>query len=195
MTRTEAAGSTHPSAAAEWYACYTRGRHEKRVAERLRERGVEVFLPLVPTTRRWHDREAVVEFPLFPSYVFARCAPGDLSDTITTPGVVSIVRFNDRPVAIPTWEIESIRRLVSSFAEGGLDPEPAPTLSKGELVDVIAGPLEGVRGTVVERRGGKRIVLVVGVTAIAQGLRVEVERDAVRPAGNGDAYLPAGASA
>ena len=55
---------------ARWYACYTRSRHEKRVAERLRQRGHTVFLPLVERVRQWHDRKKRVPWPLFPSYVF-----------------------------------------------------------------------------------------------------------------------------
>lgn len=164
----------------QWYACYTKGRHEKQVARALEERGFDVLLPLVPRLRQWHDRETTVEFPLFPSYVFARCGRGELSEGLTTPGVVDVVKFDGRPVEIPAWEIESIRRLVSSFDASGRQPEPVDLPARGEVVEVVSGPMKGVRGTVTEQRGAGRVVLVVGVTAIAQGLRVEVDREAVR---------------
>lgn len=180
MTPTGSIEAGDPTRTAGWYACYTKGRHEKRVAERLQERGVDVFLPLVPRSRRWHDREAVVAFPLFPSYVFVRCRSSDLAQALATPGVVSIVQFDGRPVVIPDWEIESVRRLAESLADGDVEAEPAAHLARGEPVEVISGPLEGVRGTVLEHRGAERVVLIVGVSAIAQGLRIEVERPAVR---------------
>jgi len=58
-----------------WYGLQTRARHEKIVVERLKERGVTTFLPLVTEVHRWSDRQKTVEMPLFGCYVFARCLP------------------------------------------------------------------------------------------------------------------------
>src|SRR5439155_14497626 len=52
-----------------WYAAYTRANHEKHVAVHLDSRGVEHFLPLYCSTRRWKDRRVQLELPLFPGYV------------------------------------------------------------------------------------------------------------------------------
>ena len=38
-----------------WYAAYTVARHEKTVAEHLRQRDVECFLPLYETVHRWKN--------------------------------------------------------------------------------------------------------------------------------------------
>ncbi len=174
-----AAAETAPEGL-QWYACYTRGRHERRVGRLLSERGFEVFLPMVPRIRQWHDRKKVVEFPLFPSYVFARCARTDLAHALATPGLVQIVKFNGRPVAIPDAEIENIRKLSAVLPPSEDEVELAPLVSEGQHVEIVSGPMSSVRGVVAERRGGRRI-LVVGVTAINQGVRVEVDRTAVRP--------------
>src|SRR5512140_1670119 len=53
-----------------WYALYTRPRAEKMVYSRLEEGGIEAFLPLYKTLRKWSDRKKLVEKPLFSSYVF-----------------------------------------------------------------------------------------------------------------------------
>jgi len=58
-----------------WYGLQTRPRHEKIVAQRLEERGVTTFLPLVTETHRWSDRKKSVQMPLFSCYVFARFIP------------------------------------------------------------------------------------------------------------------------
>ncbi|HKD92231.1 MAG TPA: transcription termination/antitermination NusG family protein, partial [Terriglobales bacterium] len=55
-----------------WYAAQTCSRHEKRVSEYLGSRSIESFLPLYTTQRRWADRKARVELPLFPGYLFVR---------------------------------------------------------------------------------------------------------------------------
>ena len=41
-----------------WYAAYTCARHEKRVAEQLERRSVELFLPLYDTVHRWKNGRA-----------------------------------------------------------------------------------------------------------------------------------------
>lgn len=58
-----------------WYAVQTRARHEKVVAQRLREQGVTTFLPMYNEVHRWSDRRKVVELPLFSCYVFVRLLP------------------------------------------------------------------------------------------------------------------------
>ena len=56
-----------------WFALHTRARHEKTVEHRLREEGMETFLPTVKEVHRWSDRKKTVEIPLFSCYVFVRC--------------------------------------------------------------------------------------------------------------------------
>ena len=46
--------------------------HEKTVADVLSARGLEIFLPLYESLRRWKDREKLLTLPLFPGYVFVR---------------------------------------------------------------------------------------------------------------------------
>src|SRR5271165_5739728 len=59
----------------EWFAVHTRSRHEKVVAQEVRDHGITTFLPLVREERRWSDRRKVVESPLFTCYVFVKMLP------------------------------------------------------------------------------------------------------------------------
>lgn len=171
-------GGRTPSTKESWYACYTRARHEKRVRAHLDERGFEVFLPLIPRERQWHDRTKVVEFPLFPGYVFARFGTDRLYRILETPGVATVVGFEGELAPIADEEIENIRRFARAVAELGLEPEPEPLvrIERGQHVRITAGPLEDVEGVVVESRsGGERVLVQVGLEAIGQGLKVEVD--------------------
>ncbi len=40
-----------------WLAVYTKPRHEKIADEKLQEKGIESYLPLVKKTRQWKDRK------------------------------------------------------------------------------------------------------------------------------------------
>jgi transcription antitermination factor NusG len=91
-----------------WYVGYTASRHEKRVAEHLAQRNVEHYLPLYEAVHRWKDRNARVQLPLFPSYVFVHLALKDRMRTLTIPGIVGLVG-HPKPTPLPGDEIEAIR--------------------------------------------------------------------------------------
>lgn len=176
------AAGAGPSAAylePRWYACYTRGRHEKRVATLLRERGIESFLPVQEREEQWSDRRKQVGWPLFPSYVFGRFTLGDLSRVLATHGIVEIVRTGSAPAAIADGEIENVRRFAEALRMHGIPAEAEPFLEVGERVRVAAAPLCGVEGIVVKRRGRARVL--VGLRAVGQGLSVELDAAALLP--------------
>lgn len=160
-----------------WYACYTRARHEKRVAGHLQDRGFEVFLPIIPEERQWHDRKRVVEFPMFPGYVFSRFSLKSLHTIVDTPGVATVVSFQGEPAQISDEEIENVRRLAEAIARSGSLPEraPIPRVQEGDRVRVRHGPFKDVEGRVVERRGADRALLQVGIPTIGQALKIEVD--------------------
>jgi transcription antitermination factor NusG len=162
-----------------WYACYTRARHEKQVEQLLQQRGFESFLPLIPRVRQWKDRKKLVEFPLFPSYVFGRFTLTELHGVLTTPGVSTIVRASGYPTPIPERDIENVRRFAQAIAETGVEPEQRPYLEEGQWVRVLEGPFEGVEGIVIEQRGRKRVL--VGVEAIGQGLEIDIDARLLKP--------------
>src|ERR1700694_5432698 len=75
-----------------WYAIHVRHRQEKTTSMVLREKGYREFLPTYKTRRRWRDRIAELELPLFPGYIFCNV---DLNDRrtpiLTTPGVIRFI--------------------------------------------------------------------------------------------------------
>jgi transcription termination/antitermination protein NusG len=153
----------------QWYAVYTRSRHEKRVASRLGEKEIEVFLPLRKVLRRWKDRRKEILLPLFSSYVFVRIPNMQKLSVLQTPGVVQILSEGNKLVPIPVEQIVSIQMLV----ESGLHYDPYPYLKEGTLVGVVRGPLSGVQGILVEKR--KKHLLVLSVDLIQQSAVLQVD--------------------
>jgi transcription antitermination factor NusG len=162
-----------------WYACYTRARHEKRVDTMMRDRGVETFLPLVARESTWKDRKKLVEWPLFPSYIFGRFPLADAHLVLNIPGVSTLVKPSGRPVPIDDAELENVRLFAEALRQEDVPLEPKPFVAEGMWVEVVAGPFRGVRGVVVERRGRRRVL--IGLKAIGQGLEVDLEMGVLRP--------------
>ncbi len=160
-----------------WYGIRTRSRHEKLVHHQLVARGVETFLPLVDHRRRWKDRWKTVSFPLFPGYCFARFPYQERLAVLTAVGVVNILGINDHAIPVPDHEIEAVRQLVTST----LPFDPHPYLREGMEVEVLRGPLAGVRGILI--RKASRARLVVAIHLIQQAASVELDAADVRPIG------------
>ena len=162
-----------------WFACYTRGRHEKLVTQRLQQHSLDCYCPLIPLQRQWHDRRKIVEWPLFPSYVFVRCPPAGLSRVVSTPGVVGVVSSNGAAVSIDGGEIDNVRRFVAALGRGEGRAEPVAGFEKGTRVRILSGPFMGIEGVIVEKRGRDRVL--VGLEAIAQSWEVEVPAASTQP--------------
>lgn len=158
-----------------WYAIRTRSRHEKRVHEQLVGRGIEPFLPLVTRISRWKDRRKKIQIPLFSGYCFARFDLSQRLQVLKAVGVVGIVGINGYAEPLPEGEIEAIQRLVAS----PFRYDPYPYLKEGMWVEVIRGPLMGVKGILVRKEPRDRLVLSVNL--IRQAASVAIDAADVTP--------------
>lgn len=174
---THAPEAVPPSAdRTQWFAIWTRSRHEQKVREQLDERHIEAFLPTITKWSRWKDRRKKVDWPLFPGYCFARFDPADALTVLKCAGVVKIVSFDGRPAPIPDVELEGIRRLVTSE----LQYDPCPLVTEGQMVEVVHGPLKGVVGRLT-RKDAQHARLVLSVDLIGQAVSVDVDAADVKP--------------
>ena len=160
-----------------WYAIYTRSRYEKKVAEELVEKNITCFLPLREVMSRWKDRRKLMQWPLFPGYVFIDIDLRDRLKVLQTPGVVRIVGFEKEPVLIPREQIYAVMMLVQEKIKG----DPCPYLREGQRVEVIRGPLKGVMGILLKKRVNFRLVLSVDL--IMKSVSLEIDAADVRAIG------------
>ena len=136
----------------------------------LSERGIETFLPLVHTLSRRRDRKKYVDIPLFPGYLFV-CADKErlLYDVKYTRGVTRIIGTGmDAPTPIPDKQILDIK----SIMESDVKLDPFPYLKKGRTVRVKSGPLKGLEGVLVERKGHYKIVIHIDL--LQKGAAAEI---------------------
>ena len=159
----------------DWYAIWTRSRHEGVVRDQLEQKSIEAFLPTIPKWSRWKDRKKKIDWPLFPGYCFARFDPQNRLAVLKCSGVVNIVSFNGDIAPIPEGEINGIRQLVQS----DLQYDPCPFVREGSMVEVTHGPLKGVVGRLTRKGAHARLVLAVDL--IGQAVSVEVDAADVKP--------------
>jgi transcription termination/antitermination protein NusG len=167
--------SDDASAVIQWLVLRTRSRHEKKVRDELISRRIETFLPLYERWSHWKDRRMRVEFPLFPGYCFVHLRSTERLLVLNTPGTAGFLGFNGYAEPVPDAEIAALSRLVAS----AIRYDPHPFLTEGMLVEVIRGPLAGVRGTIVRKDRSTKLVLAI--TLIHQAAALEIHPADVAP--------------
>jgi transcription antitermination factor NusG len=158
-----------------WYAVYTCVNQEKRVASEIAARGVEHFLPMYRSVRRWKDRRVTLELPLFPGYLFTRLALRDRLRILTIRNVVRFVGFAGQATALPEEEMNRLRAGLS----GEVLAEPHPFLVVGRRVRITGGPFTGLTGVLKRHKG--RFWVIVSIDLVQRSMIVNVEGADVAP--------------
>ncbi len=156
------------SGGSRWMAFYTLARREKDLMRKLEAAGVPFYSPLI--RRRLHSaggRTRSSFLPLFPGYVFAKADEDQRRTALATNTVARWIPIVDERMLMD--DLRAIKRLVDS--DKPLTPEAR--LEPGQTVRVRSGPLRGLEGAVVRRRGEDR--LVIAVRFLNQGASIELE--------------------
>lgn len=145
-----------------WYAARTRYGQEIGVRDRLQSLGVENF---IPTTRARNYRGKMREKPVINNLVFLRTTKGRACDLKVFYGL-PLNFMNDAVshsmLVVPDKQMEDFIKVFQvSDTEGGLLKD---TVTPGEKVRVISGPLIGVEGQVLELAGEQ--YLIVGLCGL-----------------------------
>ena len=157
-----------PERVFRWFALYTMPQSENAVRRMLDIKQVESFLPTYEVQRVWKNRQRVkAQRPLFPSYVFVHINGKQKTAVLSVPNALRIVGNHHGPMAIPEQEIEFLR---SDTYQNRI--EPYPELVIGKRVRIRCGPMEGLEGTLVEKRNSLRFVLTVAM--INQNAAIEL---------------------
>jgi transcription antitermination factor NusG len=160
-----------------WYALHTRARHERVVELRLREHGLETYLPTVQEVHRWSDRRKKVEVPLFSCYVFLRTSltPSDRTLVHRIDSVLGFVGVRGVGLPIPDDQIHGVRRILEQEKPW----RSHPFLKVGQRVRVRGGALDGIEGIFMSENGDHS--LVISVDAIQRSMAVRIDGYDVEP--------------
>lgn len=120
-----------------WYVVYTKPKWEKKVAEQLKNIGIECYCPLITQVRQWSDRKKKVEVPLFNSYVFVQLPEADRNLVFQSAGAVRYLFWLGKPAIVRDEEIDIIKK--------GLDGTDSCEISLlpfqvGDKIELDSGP-------------------------------------------------------
>jgi transcription antitermination factor NusG len=162
----------------KYYVAYTKSRHEYVAQKGLMAKGIEVYLPSIKKMRRWKDRKKLVEFPLFPGYLFVHISSNNEQylDVLKIRGIVAFICHEvGIPALVPQEEMTALKLMV----ESGKDLDVYPNLKEGMRVWIARGPLETAEGFLAKREDNYHFIVNIELLGRSIGVRINAE-DVVR---------------
>jgi transcriptional antiterminator RfaH len=161
------AESGPPVGTRQWWVLQTKSRQEKSLARDLLQHRIPFYLPLLKTNKVYRKWKVSTYLPLFSGYVFLFGSDEERYRSLTTNRLSRILAVEDGGDLLR--DLRQIQRLIATGAPLTLESR----LAAGTRVRVRCGPLEGLEGTVLERRGQTR--LLVSVNFLQQGASVDID--------------------
>jgi len=159
-----------------WYVIYTKSRSEKRVAEELRLRGVDVYCPMQRVRRKWSDRYKWVEEPLFRSYCFVRLEEHERRKVYGVPGFVRYLLWLNQPATVRESEIDVIKKMLNDYDHERIQ---VMQFDISDRVRIHSGLFMEQDGVVMARQGQK---LMLWLDTLKAYITVDTRRTLVEKA-------------
>lgn len=160
-----------------WYCARTKPKHEHIAAANVsRAMGLEVFQPRLRVERATRRGMVRLVEPLFPCYIFVRCAlEKDFNDLRHVSGISSLVRFGQKIPVVPEEAILELRQCFESEEPMAVEDRVAP----GIEVTIAEGAFCGFSGMVVRSlAAGQRVQILLDF--LGRVTLTEVDRRSLR---------------
>lgn len=142
-------GGIHP-----WYTLYTKAQKEQQVARYLRERQLEVYLPLISVSAGYP--KVTRETAFFPGYLFVRFDVAiNLSQLQWTPGLKSLVQIGGEPALVPDQIMRELRQRINQIQVA--NGQVLYGVKPGDTVKIKSGLFAGYEAIFDLRRGKERV--------------------------------------
>lgn len=154
-----------------WYALHVKPRHEFATNGELTRKGIVTCLPAFTKLSQWKDRKKLVDFPLFPGYLFVCVEPchEDFYRVLRTPGALTLLStVPGTPTPIPLNEIHSLILLM----EKAEDIDVYPHLTPGTRVRIRRGVFAGAEGVLLKKESHLLFVVSIDILSRSVGVRM-----------------------
>lgn len=130
----------------QWYALYTKPKHEFKAATQLEVQNVDYYLPTISKVKQWSDRKKKVKEPLIRGYIFIKGSEKERLIALQQNSIVRCVSERGKPAVIPESQMNNFIK----FVQDGYEYRVVNELTKGMKVRIKSGPMSGVEGVIIE---------------------------------------------
>jgi transcription antitermination factor NusG len=160
--------AAHAAEHGAWMAFYTRSRREKELMRKILPQRIPFYCPVIMRRLKSPGGQVRSSFvPLFSNYVFTLVDDDQRRACLATRTISRCLPVFDQDELVT--DLRRIQQLIATAVP--LSPEAM--LEPGQKVEVRSGPMKGIEGTIISRRGQQR--LVVAVRFLNQGASLELD--------------------
>jgi transcriptional antiterminator RfaH len=157
----------------DWWVLYTKARQEKALARQLISFEVPFYLPLVSKENYFRGHRVHSYLPLFAGYVFLFANDAERVRSLTTNRISYMLYVSD------PWQLRQDLLQISQLIASDAPLTVEKRLQPGQRVRVRNGPLVGMEGTLVTRRGRSKLLVLINF--LGQGASVEINDFQLEP--------------
>lgn len=162
-----------PVTPAAWWVLRTKPRQEKKLARWLARSELAYYLPLRRRVRNWRGRRIRSEEPLLAGYVFLRGMEAQATQAFGSGAVVERLRVaNESGLYGELRALDALSALEREMRE-------LPGLVEGREVELMAGPLKGMRGVITQSGGAP--AFAVRLEILGRVLEIALDPAEVEP--------------
>ncbi len=152
-----------------WFAVKCKYRCERTLMEDLKDQDINVYVPIQKKIRQYASRKKESEVALIPSHVFVNIIQSEYLKIIQHLHVYGFLNFSGVLCAIPDREMNIMRRVVGEVEDVRIDDA---TYVLGDTVQIIAGELTGLKGTLIEEGNHN---FKIALESLGVGLTINVD--------------------
>ena len=153
----------------KWVVVHTKPRYEKKLADYAKQHQITYYLPQYTSKRVYQRRKVDVNKVLFPSYLFAGVDFKGKQELQISGYTVNFLKVNAQKELIEELQAIYYGRQKNVAMEPGL------WLEKGLEVEIVNGPLKGIRGVVEDQSKLTEVRLQVNILRQAVLVKVKTE--------------------
>lgn len=156
-----------------WWVAHTKSRNEKALAHDLVAKNIRYFLPMTWKVQRRSHRTLRSLLPLFSGYLFFCGQETERVELLRTNRVANVIIVKDQ---------EKLLKELIQFEQAlraGAPLTPYKFIKAGQRCRVIAGPLLGLEGIVIQIKNVARLLLQIDM--LGQAASVEIDIDLIEP--------------
>ncbi len=157
----------------KWYVIHTRPRQEERALDNLTRQGYKAWMPWLEVEKLRGGRITKVIEPMFSRYLFIQLdqVTTNWGPIRSTLGVSKLVTFGNQAASISDEFVEMLQRTPLQDSKH--------ILKQGDEVEIMQGPLKGVKGIFDQHDGELRAMILIEL--INQSHKVQVSMQELRP--------------
>jgi transcription antitermination factor NusG len=159
----------------KWYVIVTKAINYKKADEILKKLGFSFYIPLQKQLHYWSDRKKWIDVPILNPYIFLFTDELERKIIFQSCNFFHFLNWGGKPAIVKEDEIEKVKMLCAYLSNVKIEQ---PTIKKGDVVEVVSGPLSGMKGYTLQENGKHRFL--IQILSLGQFASVEIDSNWLR---------------